>query len=457
MFDRAGWLALLLLTASLTGCTGLLASDADELRSAAEEAAAGLDTPRAALEAGYEPTTFCSPDEGVHWIDESRLDDELNPSQPEALLFLPTTQRVESTLADEQRFLGVAYMAPVGEEATAEELPSVAGIPLDGPKPGHSATMSRHGELHVYLDEELSGQGEDPFPETLDTIDCPQGTTPPDAADRRPGARAEPASCRETLTGERTHEHARIELYLESEEPYDLSPERYQLADRRVHFEAGERDAGGAIVHLHEAGATLGCVLETLGWQVGADRLVTDTGRTYEATPENPFEVFVDGDLSNEGFDQPIEGGKTYVLRYDSSASPTPCPNVSGGPGVHEHAQLEVRLNGSQLWDFSAERYQNQAPFVALEDGSEDAEGARIHVHQVRPTLGCLFATFGWETAEDRIETDTGSVYEAGEDAAIEVLVDGQPAEEGFDEPIRNAHTYEVRYNETAETNETDA
>lgn len=446
MFDRAALLALLLVTASLTGCTGLLASDADELRDEAREAARELDTPQAALEAGYEPEVFCSPDEGVHWVNGDLLDEELDPSEPEALLFLPTTRSVEASLDDEQRFLGVAYMVPMDEDDA--QPPALAGVELDGPKPGASLLGPSRAELHVYLNDELTEElGEDPFPHSISAIDCPDGTTPPETYDEPAhGTEGETASCSEVLTGQQTHEHARVEIYLQSEEPFDLSQERYQLADRRIHFEAGERDAGGAIVHLHEAGATMGCVLETLGWDVTSDRLVLDTGESYEAGPERPFEVFVDGERSPEGFDTPLEHERTYVLRYDSPVAPTPCPNADGQQ-IHEHAQLDVRLNSSEPWDFSPDRYQHQAGFVALEDGPEDADGARIHVHQDRPTLDCLFATLGWETAEHRIETDTGAVYEATNEAPIEVLVNGEPVEDGFDVPIQRAHTYEIRYN----------
>lgn len=446
MFDRAGLLAIALVTASLAGCTGLMGSDVDELRQTAEGASEQLGKPRAALEAGFEPAAFCLPGEGVHWIKEERVDDQLDASDPEALLFQPTTERVESTIADEQRFLGVAYLAEMPEDG---QPPSLAGVSLDGPRSDLPASLGPVAELHVFLADDIVDGPRDVFADRTDGVDCPEGTTPPTSYEHT-ASQADPSSCEDVLTGERTHEHARVEIYLGSERPYDFSPERYQLADRSIHFEAGQRDAGGAIAHVHEDGATLGCLLETLGWDVEGDRLVTDTGEIHEATPEQPFEVFVDGERSAKGLDQPLEHERTYVLRHDSSAAPEPCPNV-GGSQVHEHAHLEVRLNGSEPWDFSPDRYQHQAPFVAFENGDEDADGAQIHAHEARPTLGCLFATLGWETAEHRIETDTGEVYEAGPNASIEVLADGEPVEDGFEGPIRNAHSYEIRYNASAD------
>lgn len=452
MFDagRALGLAALLVAVSLVGCAGPDGSDAQQLREAAGRAVEGLSSPQAALEAGYEPDPFCSPDEGVHWIDHDRVDGELDVHQPEAVLFLPTGDQVDAVTPGSQRFLGVAYFATM-EAGADQQPPSLLGVPLKGPTPGHTSAMPRHAELHVYLDEGL--ELDEPFPARLTAIDCPPGTTPPGVHDERADDGASdgeaPASCEEVLTGRRTHDHARVEIYLDSERPYDFSPERYQLADRRIHFEAGQRDAGGAIIHLHEAGATLGCVLETLGWNVDADRLVTDRGEVYPETSQTPFEVFENGQPSPEGFDAKMAGGNTYVLRYNSSAPPTPCPDV-GGRTVHDHAQLDVRLNSSDAWDFSAPRYQNQAGFVHFEDGPADADGARIHVHEERPSLSCLFSTLGWETAEDRIETDTGHVFEATPESPIEVLVNGEEAADGFDTPIRHAHSYEIRWNATA-------
>lgn len=273
-----------------------------------------------------------------------------------------------------------------------------------------------------------------------------------DRSDEEP--RGQPLSCGEVMGGNEIHEHARIEVYLASEEPYDFSPERYQLAHRTIHFEAGERDAGGAIIHLHEQRPTLGCMLETLGWSIEHDRIVTDDGSTYDPRSAAAFEVFVNGRESSEGFDTPLRGEATYVLRFDSAASPSPCPQVREHD-VHEHAALRVHLNSSEPWDFSPDRYQRQAPFVAFEDGREDADTARIHVHKARPSLSCLFRTIGWEVSQHRIEPDVGPVYQAGEDAPIEVLVNGEAADDGFQTLIQRAHTYEVWFN-ASEADEAD-
>ncbi len=122
-------------------------------------------------------------------------------------------------------------------------------------------------------------------------------------------------SCEETFTGAQEHEHARLEVYLDSEEPYDFSQQRYQVADPRLHFEGGD----GSMVHVHEIRPTLGCLFETLGWEVSPDRIETDTGAEYVANGEGDFEILVNGEPGERGFNQPIEQGDTYVVRYTSS------------------------------------------------------------------------------------------------------------------------------------------
>lgn len=286
---------------------------------------------------------------------------------------------------------------------------------------------------------------------TVPMVGCQAPTddaNPGNGSQQDPGAIAndEPMACAEAFTGVQVHEHARVEVYLNRSRPYDFSPDRYQLAHRSLHFEAGALDAGGATIHVHEARPTLGCLLETLGWQVGADRLVTDRGEVYAERPQERFEVFVDGRRSEQGFDTPLRGNHRFVLRFDSTAPPTPCPGLTGHT-IHEHAELYVRLNSTEPWDFSTQRYQRQAGFVHFEDGQHDADGARIHVHESRPSLECLFSTLTWEVSQHRIETDVGEIFEADPGSPIEVLVNGEPAEEGFRTPIQRAYTYEVRYN----------
>jgi hypothetical protein len=128
-------------------------------------------------------------------------------------------------------------------------------------------------------------------------------------------------SCGETFIGSNVHEHADLEVYLDSNQPYDFSPQRYQLADNRLHFEHGSGDANGAKIHVHEARPTLGCLFETLNWRVAHDeagepvRIETDQGQVYEANGAT-LEVLVDGEPADRGFNHPIQQDETIVIRY---------------------------------------------------------------------------------------------------------------------------------------------
>lgn len=116
------------------------------------------------------------------------------------------------------------------------------------------------------------------------------------------------------LTG--THEHADLEVYLNSTEPYDLSAERYQLAAREVHLEEGDADAEGATIHIHEDGLVLADFFASIGWEVGPEAITTDTGDTHAVDAENTLEILVDGQAAEDGFQAPLEEGASFVVRY---------------------------------------------------------------------------------------------------------------------------------------------
>jgi hypothetical protein len=114
--------------------------------------------------------------------------------------------------------------------------------------------------------------------------------------------------------------------------------------------------------------------------------------------------------------------------------------------GIHEHAELEVYLDSSQPYDFSAERYQLAARDVHLEEGADDAEGATIHMHAEGLTLQDFFASIGWEVSTEAITTDTGETYAADGNATITVTRDGQPVEAGFAVPLEPGASYVVEH-----------
>jgi hypothetical protein len=122
--------------------------------------------------------------------------------------------------------------------------------------------------------------------------------------------------------------------------------------------------------------------------------------------------------------------------------STTACDTLEGEQ-VHEHAPLHVFLPGEEEpVDFAPERYQRQEGFVHFENGQNPPD-RKVHVHERRPTLGCLFGTLGWEVGPDRVQLDTGESYSAP-DHDIRVLVEGEPAEDGFRSLIFGDVTYEV-------------
>lgn len=130
-------------------------------------------------------------------------------------------------------------------------------------------------------------------------------------------------SCDEVFTGGTSHEHARLNLYLDSDQTYDFSQARYQIADNRIHFEQGQQDGppGGATVHIHETRPTIGCLFETLGWSVSPDSLTIDTGETFAEDANHEFEFLVDGEPADRGFNTPLEGQSSYTVRYKTVES----------------------------------------------------------------------------------------------------------------------------------------
>ncbi|HEV2071348.1 MAG TPA: hypothetical protein VGR26_16275 [Acidimicrobiales bacterium] len=108
----------------------------------------------AALAAGYMRTDECVPGMGYHYVNPGLVDDKLQPSRPEVLLFVPT--------ADGGRVLAGAEWLVVDDDQdlrTDADRPSVFGHPFDGPMPGHGPGMPIHYDLHAWawLDNPAGG------------------------------------------------------------------------------------------------------------------------------------------------------------------------------------------------------------------------------------------------------------------------------------------------------------
>jgi hypothetical protein len=99
----------------------------------------------AAVAAGYVPTNDCVPGMGYHYVNFALIDDKVQASRPEVLLFVPT--------ADGGRVLAGAEWLVVDADqdvATNDDKPSVYGHAFDGPMGGHGPGMPVHYDLHAW-------------------------------------------------------------------------------------------------------------------------------------------------------------------------------------------------------------------------------------------------------------------------------------------------------------------
>jgi hypothetical protein len=132
-------------------------ASADRLTAAEErvvlKATYRLQTPKAAIAAGYLPTTVCTELPGVggmgyHYLNPTlAADDVIDPSHPEVLVFVP---------AGHGRLrLGAAeyFKADADQDlATSPDRPSLFGRhPFEGPMLGHEPGMPIHFDKHVWL------------------------------------------------------------------------------------------------------------------------------------------------------------------------------------------------------------------------------------------------------------------------------------------------------------------
>jgi hypothetical protein len=106
----------------------------------------------AAKAAGYAAASECADDPkyggmGIHYANEKLIaDGKLDVTRPEILVYQPT--------ADGKLRLGaLEYFQVDGDQdlATADDRPSLFGVPFDGPMLGHSPGMPIHDDLHVWL------------------------------------------------------------------------------------------------------------------------------------------------------------------------------------------------------------------------------------------------------------------------------------------------------------------
>jgi hypothetical protein len=123
----------------------------EQLRQARQATRAFRDVD-AARAAGYKAAPDCVEDPkyggmGIHYANEELIaDGKLDITRPEILVYQPT--------ADGQLRLGaIEYFQVDGDQdlATADDKPSLFGVPFDGPMLGHEPGMPIHYDLHVWL------------------------------------------------------------------------------------------------------------------------------------------------------------------------------------------------------------------------------------------------------------------------------------------------------------------
>ena len=106
----------------------------------------------AAKAAGYAPAPECADDPkyggmGIHYANEKLIaDGKLDITRPEILVYQPTA-------GGGLRLGALEYFQVDGDQdlATADDRPSLFGVPFDGPMLGHEPGMPIHDDLHVWL------------------------------------------------------------------------------------------------------------------------------------------------------------------------------------------------------------------------------------------------------------------------------------------------------------------
>jgi hypothetical protein len=106
----------------------------------------------AARAAGYKAAGECVDDPkyggmGIHYANEKLIaDGVLDVTRPEILVYQPAAN-------GELRLGAVEYFQVDGDQdlATADDKPSLFGVPFDGPMLGHEPGMPIHYDLHVWL------------------------------------------------------------------------------------------------------------------------------------------------------------------------------------------------------------------------------------------------------------------------------------------------------------------
>lgn len=98
-----------------------------------------------ALADGFTRTDDCVPQMGYHYVNFGRMDQRLEPTRPEAVLYGPTSDGT-------RRLVGAEWIVIDDDQnlATDYDRPSLFGHEFQGPMLGHTPGMPIHYDLHAY-------------------------------------------------------------------------------------------------------------------------------------------------------------------------------------------------------------------------------------------------------------------------------------------------------------------
>jgi hypothetical protein len=104
-----------------------------------------------------------------------------------------------------------------------------------------------------------------------------------------------------TYSPEHVHYHANFSVYLNGQREEFKDPKYYQevaicsastgitTPQQRTHM----HDEENTVVHVHDHAVTWGQFFENLGWSIGPDYIITDTGQRYFADGDSKLHVVI--------------------------------------------------------------------------------------------------------------------------------------------------------------------
>lgn len=161
---------------------------------------------------------------------------------------------------------------------------------------------------------------------------------------------------------EGVHHHANMAVFLEGER-VDLSGDRYMedvaacyggggMGPReRVHLHLNDPD----VVHVHDSGVTWGHFFQNLGWTLGRDHLVTDTGRRFFHGEGGSLTFILNGLAVGEVHDRVIASGDRLLVDFGSDPPEVVrdlrYPQVASTAEEHNHLPDPATCSGAGAAD----------------------------------------------------------------------------------------------------------